>query len=114
MNGVCPSDASGALLPKIRILAAVKGAWSAEAELALHLIPGQSGVRVVAMGRPAPVELGAESVVDLQRPITGLVIEAVPRGDRQGQPLILGQLEQVGHGRHRNHAQPEQPSSHSP
>ena len=98
MNGVCPKDASGALLPKLGILAAVKGdhqdfiallpevdgigktlhdepadlpvnqgepgAWSAEAELAPHFIPGQSRVRVVEMGGPAPVELGTEGRVD--------------------------------------------------
>jgi len=81
------------------------GAESCDAELAPHLIPGHSRFGVVEMARPALVEFGAEGRVGRQSPITGLVIEAVPEGNRQGQPLVLGQLQQVRHGRHRHHTQ---------
>lgn len=42
------------------------------------------------MVRPAPVEFDAEGRVHRQRPITGLVIKAVPEGDRQGQRSLGG------------------------
>jgi hypothetical protein len=47
------------------------------------------------MGRPAPIQLSAEGRIDRQRPISGLVIEAVPEGDRQSKPFVLGQLKKV-------------------
>ena len=68
---------------------------SSEAELAAHFIPGHCCARVGEMGRPAPIQLSAEGRIDRQRPISGLVIEAVPEGDRQSKPFVLGQLKKV-------------------
>jgi hypothetical protein len=50
------------------------------------------------MSRPAPIQLSEEVGIERQRPVSGLVIQAVPEGDRQGQALALGQLKEVRHG----------------
>jgi len=66
------------------------------------------------MGRPAPIELSAEGRIDRQRPISGLVIEAVPEGDRQSKPFVLGQLKKVRHGCHRHQERLRTQRRHSP
>jgi len=75
---------------------------SSKAELDAHVIPWHCYARVGEMGRPAPIQLSAEGRIDRQRPISGLVIEAVPEGDRQSKPFVLGQLKKVRHGCHRH------------
>lgn len=87
---------------------------SSEAELAAHVIPGHCCARVGEMGRPAPIQLSAEDRIDRQRPISGLVIEAVPEGDRQSKPFVPGQLKKVRHGCHRHQERLRTQRRHSP
>jgi len=81
---------------------------------AAHFIPGHCCARVGEMGRPAPIQLSAEGRIDRQRPSSGLVIEAVPEGDRQSKPFVLGQLKKVRDGCHRQQERLRTKRRHSP